>query len=381
MTNPLLSDSQKKHFIWPYSYDDLLNDFLEAPACLEQCLDSYFSKKNQIRFLKLKTFLEDNSFDKIVFIGNTLNYFASFVPRYALMKSSQTQYFSWECYEMTEFFDYMLPKSIESTLYIFISHSGKSRLLTKCIDHLKLLKVPREQIWMVTNANPSLVSNNCGEIFSMEVNRELVIGVKSFQNEVCVLLIIVRLLTEENPLSEAFKSQMTVLKSNLKQFQQTWEEEIEKILNFLEYRTEYLYFIARDPASLACAKLSALRSKTYHRQFAEGISLGLFFHGPFQIFERSQNKKQGAILLVGNRQLEQISDQTMLTRLVGLIRERAGKIIILSNNPDLKQWFRQYPEILIIDFHSPIDELSPIFENFIIALVFLKIAKREKLLK
>lgn len=297
------------------------------------------------------------------------------------MKSSSIIPFDWECYELTEFFDYMLPKQVEPTLYIFISHSGKSRLLIQCIEHLALLKVPKEQVWLVTNQEHPQIEQACGKIFPINVEKELVIGVKSFQNEILVLFLIAQLLINPNRINEDLFKNLSELPNKMEKFRDNWKKNIEKILEFLEYRLEFLYFISHDPASLACAKNSALRSKTYHGQFAEGISLGLFFHGPFQIFERNQSQKQGAIMLVGNRHLAKETEQPLLIRLVTLIRERAGRVIILSNNPALKEWFSQDPEILIIDFQAGVEELSPIFENFILALVFLQIAKRDNLLK
>ncbi len=372
---------REKHFVWPYSYPDLLVDFLQAPENLERCITYYFSETSQKRFQQLTHLITAHHITKVLFIGNTLNYFASFIPRYCFLKNAEPQSISWECYEMTEFFDYMLPEKREPTLYIFISHSGKSRLLIKCLEHLHLLNVPSDTIWMVTNAKPEEMNSIVGQYFPINVESELVIGVKSFQNEVVVLYLLAQLLLNKNPFTPEIYTGLQGLISGMTLFREHWLSEIEKFLKFLEYRLDFLYFIARDPASLACAKLSALRAKTYHHQFAEGTSFGLFFHGPFQIFDRNQNRQQGAILLVGSKTIDREADQDMLLRLVRLIRERAGRIIILSNNPILRQWFQDVEEILIIDFNAPIEELAPVFENFILALAFLQVAKRDFLLK
>ena len=43
--------------------------------------------------------------------------------------------------------------------------------------------------------------------------------------------------------------------------------------------------------------------------------------------------------------------------------------------------FKEDETISIINFHSEIAELSPIFENFILSLVFLRIAQRDNLVQ
>ena len=196
-----------------------------------------------------------------------------------------------------------------------------------------------------------------------------------------MLYLLAQLLLQEKPLTKELNNDFRHLIQKMQEFRDHWETNVKEILNFLDYRLEFLYFIARDPASLACAKLSALRVKTYHGQLAEGISLGLFFHGAFQIFERSQSEKQGAIILLGNKEITEKGDKEMVIRLLKLIRERAGRIVILSNNAALKTWIAKDPEILVVDFDSKVEELAPVFENFILSLAFLKIAKEEGLVK
>ena len=390
------------HSIWPYSYKELLEDFLKAPECLKRCSEKYFSDSSKDHFNRIKTRIQSNPFSKIIFIGNTLNYFASFIPRYSIMKSDKDIKFAWECYELTEFYDYMLPDKLENTLYIFISTSGQSRLLVHCVEHLKLLNVDPDQLWLVTNAKSCRVGNLCGEVFPIHVEAELVLGVRSFQNTSFVLFLLAQLITGEDPASEEILKGIRSLTNEMMIFRKNREPIINNILDAIKGRLEFLYFIARDPASLACAKLNALRIKTYHRQFAEGTTSGLFFHGPFQIFERNEERKLGAIFLVGNKHLdplkkenspiigqsivdntvikEKIGSKHMFIRLVKLLRQNTERIVILSNNKSLHKWFQGDKKIIIVPFNSEIEELAPIFENFILSLVFLRVAKQDKLI-
>ncbi len=363
--------------IWPFSYEELLQNFLNAPEVLQNCLDYYTLGNGKNLIANLLQILAKTKLSKIIFIGNTFNHFASFIPRYIFMNSPVALDFTWKCLELTEFYDYFLPEESNDTLYIFISRSGSSRLILKAIDHLNLLKVNRDLIWLISNKQDSPLAEKCGHIFQTHVDSELVIGLKSFGNTVFVLYLLSQVLIKTGFDLENIRQGTLDLIGELKEFRHTWEDKIKKIVDFLNYELQYLYVISKDPCSLASAKFAALIAKTYHRKFSEGIALGHFFHGPFQVFERkTQNRTISCMMLVGDREDEESNN---IFRLIDQIRERAGKVVILNNNPSLSHFYRSDPDVLIVNFNSPIVELSPIFETFILQLAFLKIAKKSGL--
>ncbi|UYP46209.1 hypothetical protein NEF87_002494 [Candidatus Lokiarchaeum ossiferum] len=365
--------------IWPFSYNDLLKNFLNAPEVLQDCVNSYTTGEGKKMVQSIIQIVSQIKFSKVVFIGNTFNHFASFIPRFVFMNSPYALDFTWECIELTEFYDYFLPEDSQDTLYIFISRSGSSRLILKALDHLSLLKIDRNLLWLITNEQNSPVAKKCGQVFHTYVDSELVIGLKSFGNTLFVLYLVSQMLVGTDFNLDTIQKGSFELISELKDFRESWEKSVDQISDFLGYELQYLYFISKDPSSLACAKFAALIAKTYHRKFAEGIALGHFFHGPFQVFERRiEDKSINCMMLVGDREGEE-SNNTLI-RLIDQIKIRAGKVVILCNNPSLSAFYKSDYDVLMINFNSPIIELSPIFETFILQLAFLKIAKKSGLI-
>ena len=365
--------------IWPFSYEDLLENFLNAPEVLQDCVSYYTKGEGKEMIQNVIQIISQIQISKVVFIGNTFNHFASFIPRFVFMNSPLALDFTWECIELTEFYDYFLPEESQDTLYIFISRSGSSRLILKAVDHLSLLKIDKNLLWLITNEQNSSIARKCGQVFQTYVDSELVIGLKSFGNTLFVLYLLSQLLLGKGFNLESIKKGTFGLISELKKFRKTWEKNVDQISDFLGYELQYLYLISKDPSSLACAKFAALIAKTYHRKFAEGIALGHFFHGPFQVFERrSEDKSINCMMLVGDREGEK-SNNTLI-RLIDQIKIRAGKVVILCNNPSLSAFYKSDYDVLMINFNSPIIELSPIFETFILQLAFLKIAKKSGLI-
>jgi fructoselysine-6-P-deglycase FrlB-like protein len=140
-----------------------------------------------------------------------------------------------------------------------------------------------------------------------------------------------------------------------------------------------LYIIARDPSSLSTAYLGALHAKTFTKILTEGIYISHFFHGPYQMLDKKEKGKENYvrfIVLVGDK----ISDRTELLRLLSLINDRGGEIVLLSNDPQLSQAFSGNQHIHSIDFDSPIPALAPIFEFFILQILLARITQRRGML-
>ncbi|MHA1820887.1 MAG: hypothetical protein ACTSU2_16910 [Promethearchaeota archaeon] len=429
-----LSDMKidKYYQTWPFSYEELIQDFLSERDCLQRCFEKYTSGEG-INFLKLtKKIFESLRITKICFVGNTYSYFASFIGSYLFRRSKRGDPLGvcWDNYEMSEFYDYFIPfENNEDILYIFISRSGQSRLLKRILGEMNLIKINPKQIWLITNATEQFISNidektsdsegdniidgngnndksteilskYCGLIFPIFSDKELVIGTKSYINTIYVLYLIIKTLmgeikfdigaTDENnedkqrSMVQEGKSEkkdhsdIYKILNNLDVVIKNWETISDRILDFIGMNPNFIYFISRG-ASLSTAYHAALSAKSYTRFFAEGISLGLFFHGPFQII----NKDFKCILIIG----DQIGDESnsMLLRLIKLIINKLGmgKIVLLTNNQIILDQLedRNKNLIKIVDFKCQESALSPILESFVLQMVLLKIAKKKGLIK
>jgi fructoselysine-6-P-deglycase FrlB-like protein len=364
--------------VWKYTYESISKDFKEEPECLQKHIDNYFKEDIKSMFSEILKKIESLSFTRVLFIGNTFSHFASYVPLYTLMQSSQKAKFCWDAFEMSEFYDYILPREPDdATLYIFMSKSGNSRVLKKALEHLRILKINPDLVWLLTN-NPDVeLAQSCGVVFPTFVEDEIVLGTRSYQCTILVLYLVSNLLLGENPLNDEMYNNLTEFVNEMIKFRETQlDDVVEKIYNFFGSDFDFMYLISRDLASQSAAMLSALNAKSFSRFYTEAISLGLFFHGAFQIIDENFN----CVMLIGDYNREE--DKTLLPRLVNLISDRIGKgkILLLSNNKIVSAAVKNIPQILNVSFNATIQAFSPIFEVFIMQMAFLKISKERGIL-
>ncbi|MHA1521975.1 MAG: SIS domain-containing protein [Promethearchaeota archaeon] len=362
---------------WPITFETIVNDFFDGSNCLTKCANHYFEGNHKDLLSKLSSTVQNAGITKVLIIGNTFNYFASQITRQLYMEYPLSLPFSLACVELSEFYDYMLPTEPEPTLYIFISKSGSSRFLTASIDHLRLTKIDPDYVWLITNASDFPLNSYIQNILPIYVDREIVMGTKSFVNSIFVLYLLTQALFGNPHISAEFQAQFGHLIQAMDSYHHNWERSIKIIEEYLA-NFDYLYLIARDPASMGAASFGALHAKTFTQSLTEGIYISDFFHGPFQILEKKiRHREIRIILLVG----EKTTNEATIYRLVKLINERAGKVLILSNNVAISEKYRDNPMVLIAEFDVEIPAMAPIFEIFILQLVLLKIAQKKGLLK
>lgn len=368
--------------VWPFTFEQILEDFIIAPDVLQQCAEFYFSGPGKQILEQAQQIIEDSDITRIVFIGNSFNFFATHCAKYELETSSEECKYSWKMVELTEFYDYFLPQeATPNTLYIFISRSGQSRLIARSIEQLHLVNQNPDQIWMITNAaSTTPLQPYCGLLFPMKNPSEIISGSKSFMNSLLVVFLIAQLFVDKEPWRADVQTGVNDLIQNMQNYSQSWDRNTNSILDFMGDDFKNLYIIARDPSSLSTAYLGALHAKTFTKILTEGIYISHFFHGPYQMLNKSKKsgkvKRVRFIVLVGDK----ISDRTELLRLLSLINDRGGEILLLSNDPQLSQAFSGNQHMYSIDFDSPIPALAPIFEFFILQILLARITQRRGML-
>ncbi len=367
--------------IWPFFYEDIREEFLSLPESLEKCVDNYFYKEGKAHIHHIHEVLPKLQFSHVVFIGNTFNFFASAIPKYILMNDKKGVPFTWESIEVTEFYDYFLPKECdENTLYIFISKSGKSRLLKNAIEQLHILNIDPNLMWLVTNNVKSPISPYCGVILPTYVDSEIVLSSKSFPHTIIVLYFISQILLGKDPISDENHSKIMNFILKLKEYRIIEPTQTQVLVDFLGQDFKIVYVISRDPISEASSKLLALNANSFIGAMCEGISLGLFFHGPFQIFERKQINTQIKCVMIGAYEKGETEKET-LPRLMELIRQRAGSMALISNNKQLMKKFQDESKISVVNFESYFTPLAPIFHSFIFSSVLLRISLNKGLIR
>ncbi len=359
---------------WNLTFDQILQDFLRGPETLQRCVDEYYGKYGQNVIIRALDSFKTLDVDRVLFIGNTFNYFASHVPHYCLSLTDAKLDFTWQIFELTEFNNYFMPQEVftsenQKTLYIFISNSGESNLLVDAVRQLNLLKIDPEYIWMVTkNPHPS-VEDKVGFIFQTFVNREMVLGTKSFMATILVLYFISLLIQKRNPLIEKTHEKLVGTINALGNYSSRWEVNSRKIMSFMGENFSFLYIISREPASYSTASVGSLSAMSFTRILAESTTLGLFFHGPFQIM----SEDHACIVLIGDKLNQEAKN--LLNRLLNKIASKlkGGNVVLVSNDDTFSP---ENKDLLSINFNSEIDALSPIFEFYILQFVFLLLAKK-----
>jgi fructoselysine-6-P-deglycase FrlB-like protein len=367
---------QKRKRVWPYSYPSLIQDFLAAINSIQDCFDYYFQGPGRYLLTELQNTLSELKFEKVIFIGNSISHFASYVPRALFMEHEKNLPFTWELFEISEFSDYILPQERdEKTIYIFLSTSGVSRLLKQCIEHLDFLKINSKQIWLITNNINTPVAKFCGFSFPMMVDKETVLGTKTYMTTILILFFIARIFMKEEIFNGEMKHRHSQLIQTLQDIADTWEQTIKTALDFFGYDFQFLYLISSG-TSMSAAYLGALSAKSYCRFFAEAIPQGLFFHGPVQIIDENFR----AVILAGDDPTEE--KVIFLTRLIKIMTEKLGKgrILLISNNIKLYEGLDSNPQLLKINFRCEEPGFSPIIEAFISQFLYLEIAHKRELI-
>ncbi len=357
-----------------FSYDSLLNDLFDFHSSLKSCIDAYFNSSNKKMFQKILEFLISTKITRVIFIGNDFNHFGSFVAIHCLNTASNPQFnFNSEFYDVSEFYDYVLPKKYDDdTLFILMSKSGQSRLVTKIVEQFQLLKIDKNLIWFVTNSPESMNAKHSGFIFPTYVKSEIVHGTKTFQNTVFVIFLISQLLLGRDPLKDENYTAFENISKDLFNFKLNLQNISKKAIDFLGFEFKFLYFIAKG-VSQSTANNSVLLNLSLYNIFCESISLG-------QILPRSlevSGKNVRCFFLINNEQEELMHS---LPSNINSISNTLGKTILISNNNNLVVSLKNNSKIFPISYRCEINALSPLFESIIIQSILLEYAKSINLL-
>lgn len=362
--------------IWPLSYKSLIKDLIDEPSCLNICLDKYINSEGKDLLINFKKNIQSIQFSKIFFIGNTFNYFASLIPKHCIMSYKEQMPFTVFNFELTEFYDYFINQlDFSDSLFVFISKSGSSRLLLKSIEYIIMLRVDPHRIILITDNPTSDIAKNCGFTFPIYVGSELILGTKSFQNTVLVLHFIMKILLKQDPFDQKEIGNINQMINAMTDFGKEYKPIAEKVLGFLGKDLKFLHFLARG-VSLSTAYHFALESKTYSRIYAAGMSMGLFFHGPFQIAEENFR----CVFYIGDNQ--DIANENIINKLLQIIltKYNNSRIVLISNNKVFNLKNQNNPNILNIPYSCEQTSLSPIFEMFISMLFLVESAQKRGLI-
>ncbi len=359
------------------NFDSVLNNLLGIPKTLLSCLRYYLSPEGEKKLSEARMIGRSNEIKRVMLIGHSYNYFASMIPfrylnsRYESQNLIKTTLNKKVCVivEIDEFLSYLNPKQFEiGTLFIFVSKSGESVQVIEGIKKLQDFGINKERIWGVSNSSESFLANNCSLFFPTNSGEEKIIGTKAYINTILVLYLIARTLIDKEALPPNREDEIRQLIFEIKFYGQDWEEHTRNITEFLGVDFKYLYFISKG-ASLSTVYQGAQNCKAFARTFGEGISMGLFLHGPFQIVDDSFR----CVFVAGD---ERNLDDVLKTIDIVTQKFGTGKVILINNSRQLSSLGRANRNVFVFEHTTENTYLAPIFEIIVLQYLFLQQAKR-----
>jgi glucosamine 6-phosphate synthetase-like amidotransferase/phosphosugar isomerase protein len=349
-------------------FDHILDDFKTIPKAMLKCLRYYLSPEGKNRLNAIKSFVQEANIQKLVFIGHSYNFFASYIPYYYINRRKK----SCEIYEGDEFLHYFTPRKFaQKTAYCFVSHSGQSSQIVQSIKKLQNSNLNPQKIWGVSSNMDSFIAQNSHFFLPTIVESEEVIGTKSYINAILVLYFIARAFMNREVITSKIEEEIRQLIFEIKFYSQDWNFHVKSLTKFLGVDYDFLYFISKG-ASLATAYRGAFSVKSYTRIYGEGTNIGLFLHGPYQIIQ-SNPESFRCVLYIGDE-----SNMEDTVRLIEMVSKTlgSGKVMLINNSRELSSLGRSNENVWVFEHTTKNPSLAPIFEIIVLQYLTLDQALR-----
>ena len=220
----------------------ILEDLLNLPKSLLTCLKFYLSDEGMEKLESLKKIAQQPNIKKIVLIGHTYAYFASFTLfRYLNSKSNlksgrdrDTPQKVCLNYELDEFISYFNPiQDAQDAIYIFISRKGNSIQIQEGIKKLLSSDISPENIWGISNDHESFLGRHTHQFLPLCYDSEQITGTKSYVNAILTLYFIGRSIMNKDPIPLAREEQIREMIIELKFYGQDWQNHTKNLTDFI----------------------------------------------------------------------------------------------------------------------------------------------------
>ena len=353
-------------------FDEILDDLLSLPRSMLKCLKYYLGDEGSQKMAKVFLHLQSKGIRRVIFVGHSYNYFASIVPFYFFNSCFQykdnnicsTSALYCSIFEADEFSYFKLCPNADQTMFILISESGNSFQIKNAVDFLIREGITSDNIWGVGNHEDSYLGEKCGLFFPITSGTEEVIGTKSYVNTIITLYLLARAMVGEEALTSDLEQEIRQLIFEVKFYGNDWRYHIKSISDFMGTDYEHLYFISKG-TSLSTAQQAALNTKAFTRRFAEGLNIGLFLHGPFQIIQSNPESYRFVVVISDDRNFEDT------IKLIDIVSQKMGKgkVVLINNSRELSSLGRGNSNAWVFEHTIKNSYLAPIFE--IVVLQFL----------
>jgi glucosamine--fructose-6-phosphate aminotransferase (isomerizing) len=245
-------------------------------------------------------------------------------------------------------------------LVIGVSQSGESGELVKLIQKMKETKFNFENFWGITNTEESTLGKAARLKFITKGGKETSVTSKTYTSGILVQYILARTISDEEPMpSELLKEILhliEVLKLNIESDSGEFWTLAKKIDSHLG-NYSFINFIGHG-TSMATVLQSALNIKELAKIYAEGLTVGMFRHGPIEIIDPNF---RGIIFI------NDIITAKVCKPVIQNILEKwgKGKIVVITNFPEELQGITSENLMICV---NPIKNpyLAPIYDMILL---------------
>jgi glucosamine--fructose-6-phosphate aminotransferase (isomerizing) len=245
-----------------------LSDILGQPQALQSALDGF----DVDPLARIAERLRAGEFDRIILTGMGASYYAAY-PAWLILAAEGLP--AW-CLDTSELLDSARPLVTPNTLLWIVSQSGKS---PEAQAVLAGLADNPSRLILTTNNLTSPLAQQAGLVVPLHTGEEDGVATRTYVNTLAVTQLAALALTGQD-LAVARRA-IHEAGQAIERYLEHWEQTVVSLAALLP-RPDRILAIGRG-ASLAAACDGALVLKEAARVNAEGLSTGLFRHGPLEL--------------------------------------------------------------------------------------------------
>ena len=304
-----------------------IEELKDQPKALKETFQYYEDPNQGGQILNtVRQIMKKSAFHHIIYTGMGSSFFNSIIASNYLSSKG----ISVDVRDTGEFFDFSRFNTNKSPTEIIVgvSQSGESGELVKLIQKMKEEGFNFDNFWGITNTAESTLGKASRIRLLTKGGTETSVTSKTYTTGLLVHLMLARAICDEDPISPEIKTQTFNLIENLKGKIESETGEFWKLAKEIDTHLgnySFINFIGHG-TSMATVLQSALNIKELAKIYAEGITVGMFRHGPIEIIDPNF---RGIILI------NDLTSAKIFKPVIQNIIEKwgQGKIVVITNQP------------------------------------------------
>ena len=334
-------------------------EILEQPEALTNTLEFYLQDgKGNSFFSHARKVLDSRPPTQIIFTGMGSSFYNSLIPYYYL-NSRGVPCDVQDTGEILRYFPPPAPPSIDSKgkkLIIGVSQSGESGELVKLFTKWADMGYSISDLWALTNTPESTLGLKSAITFQTIAGYEASVTSKTYVTGLLLQYFLARLINGEEPCPPDLEGKIcqliTHIKAGLDNEMKQFRELGQRMHDFLG-DFSFLNFIGQGTA-MATVHQATLNLKEVAKVYAEGLTLGMFRHGPIEVIDTNFR----AIFIVNDLEAA-AAVNPVIANITG--KWGKGKVVLISNQPETHQSILN-DRVLLLDNPTGDSYLAPIYE-------------------